>query len=155
MSTNQRRIAYIPSTDSPRPGLVVGVLPLPPTSLAQSGIVTDPCLTALSSVVGGRLRRPFACAPFSAPRLSPRGGATIALPFHGICWLFSGALFQSAFRSGFFRAQVACGSLYRGYPWALPFRHYRLCLGGYGCIAVSRHLYSSSGGVLHSAFIAR
>ncbi len=54
-------------------------------------------------------------AAFSAPRLSPRGGATIALPFHGICWLFSGALFQSAFRSGFFRAQVACGSLYRGY----------------------------------------
>ena len=83
-STNQHRIACIPSTDSPRPGLVVGVLPLPPTSLAQSGIVTDPCLTALSSVVGGRLRRPFACAPFSAPRLSPRGGATIALPFHGM-----------------------------------------------------------------------
>ena len=51
----------------------------------------------------------------SAPRLSPRGAATIAMPLHGICWLFSGALFQSAFRGGFFRAQVACGSLYRGY----------------------------------------
>ena len=50
MSTNKHRIAYIPSTDSLRPGLVVGVAPVPPTSLAQSGIVTDLCLAALSSI---------------------------------------------------------------------------------------------------------
>ena len=48
----------------------------------------DSCLSALSSVVGGRLRRPFLGGTFLRTSASPRGGAIIALPLHGIGLLF-------------------------------------------------------------------
>ena len=73
------------STGSSRSGLVFWCCLRPPTSLAQSGIVTDSCLAALSfSVFGGRLRRPFRGGAFLRTSASPRGGATTALPLHGI-----------------------------------------------------------------------
>ena len=39
---------------------------------------------AFSSVAGGRLRRPFLGGAFLRASASPRGGAIIALPLHGI-----------------------------------------------------------------------
>ena len=60
----------------------------------------------------GRLRRPFRGVGFLRTSASPRGGAQIILPLHGI-------------------GEVVV-------MW--------------NCIAVARHLWSSSGGVLQSAF---
>ena len=51
---------------------------------------------ALSSVAGGRLRRPFLGGAFLRTSASPRGGAIIALPLHGFLsgdlYIFSRAL---------------------------------------------------------------
>ena len=65
--------------------------------------------------VVGHLRCPFVCAGFHRASASPRGGAAIAMPLHGIWGYFLGALLQSALGGVAVRAQVAFGSLYHGY----------------------------------------
>ena len=50
----------------------------------------------LVSLVGGRLRRPFRGGAFLRASASPRGGAQIILPLHGILF-FQGHSLQGAF----------------------------------------------------------
>ena len=51
-------------------------------------ILTDFVVGILLVEVGGRLRRPFRGGAFLRTSASPRGGAMIALPLHGIYGAF-------------------------------------------------------------------
>ena len=51
-------------------------------------ILTDFVVGILLVEVGGRLRRPFRGGAFLRTSASPRGGAMIALPLHGIYGVF-------------------------------------------------------------------
>ena len=87
--------------------MVVGDLP---TFYPMCGFFsTGSSRSGLSSVVGGRLRRPFACAPFSAPRLR----LVAELRLHCRC---------TAFLLGF-SDRLSCSNSPRSY----------------NCIAVARH----------------